>query len=64
MAEAELQPNELQDLADEMGNLLGLIAGLDISFRLRIELDHQSPQDVVNRVNNALMEINPRLKLE
>jgi hypothetical protein len=64
VAEAELQPNEIQDLADEMGNLLGLIAGLDISFRLRIELDRQSPQDVVNRVNNALMEINPRLKLE
>jgi hypothetical protein len=39
VTEAELRPSEIQDLADEMGEIMSLVAGKEIKFVVRIELE-------------------------
>ena len=64
IADAELEPSQIQDLADGMGEILGISAGNEIKFKVRIELEKTSPKDVVNGLNDLLQEITPKLKLE
>ena len=64
VAEAELEPNQIQDLAEEMGEILGATAGHDLKFRLRIELDGKTPIDVVTKINQQLKTINDKLNLK
>lgn len=64
VAEAELQPNEIQDLADEMGSLLAATVGQRIKFRLRIEMDGSTPVEVVEKVNETLSAVNEDLKFK
>lgn len=66
-AEANLQPLELQDLADRVGDLTQLAtqAGAELTFRLRIEVGSVGavPPDVLARLNSVLEEIKAGLKV-
>jgi hypothetical protein len=61
VAEADLQPSQIQDLAEGMGDLLKAAAGTEIKFRLRVELDKNASQQVKQNVNTTLEEISPDL---
>ena len=39
VAETDLQTNQIQDLAEGMGDLLGAVEGSEIKFHLRVELE-------------------------
>jgi hypothetical protein len=64
IAEADLRPNEIQDLADAMGELTAAAVGYDLKFHLRIELGGNSqPTDkTVERINKILKEVFEDLK--
>lgn len=64
-AEAELRPDEIQNLAEVMGNLLKAAAGLKLTFRLRVELsgDGDVSQEVVEKVNGLLAEASDGIQL-
>jgi hypothetical protein len=66
VAEAELRPNEIQDLAEIIGELVGAAVGYELTFHLRVELSGEIslPDDVVDRVNQLLEEVTDELKLE
>jgi hypothetical protein len=60
VAEADLQPSQIQDLAMGMGELFKA-AGSEIKFRLRVELEKNAPQQVKENVNASLEKISPDL---
>jgi DNA-directed RNA polymerase subunit L len=64
VAEADLRPNEIQDLADEIGDLTTAAVGNDLKFHLRIELggDIQPNNEVVEKLNKILKEVSDNLK--
>jgi hypothetical protein len=65
VAAADLQPNELQDLADQVAELVKAAVGLRLRFRAEIELSGQglpSPV-VVERVNGILRSIHEGFEL-
>jgi hypothetical protein len=66
VAEAELQPNQIQDLAEQVADIKKAAIGLDLKFRIRIELGGvQSPSDEpVVQINQMLEEISDKLKLK
>jgi hypothetical protein len=63
-AEAELAVYELQDLAEKVGELLEATAGYDLTFRLRIELGEDPPDEMIDAVNEVLGDVLEDLKLE
>lgn len=64
-AEADLRTNEIQDLADQVGELAKVAAGFNLKFRLRIELsgEPRPPETVVAQINTLLNNISTALKL-
>jgi len=62
---AELRPNEIQDLADQLGELTKAAAGHDLKFSLQIELgsDQQPPDEVVEQMNRILGGIKKGMRL-
>ena len=65
VAEAELRPNEIQDLADVVGEVVGIAVGHDLKFTLRVELggDTPPPDDVIEKLNKTLGGISDDLRL-
>ncbi len=65
IAEADLRPNEIQDLADAMGELTSTAAGNELKFHLKIELGGKIPaaDDVLNKLNHILQDITDKLQL-
>src|SRR5712691_11500875 len=65
VAEADLRPNEIQDLADQVADIAKAAVGLDLKFRLRVELGGGSrpSDDVVANINQLLQEISDDFKL-
>ncbi len=66
LAEAELQPNQIQDLAEQIADIKKAAVGLDLKFRIRIELGgvlSPSAEPVV-KINQILEEISEKLKLK
>ena len=57
IAEADLRPNELQDLADSLGDLGKAAEGLNLKYHIRIELSRDPSKDIVERVNKILQKI-------
>ncbi len=55
--EADLRPNELQDLADSLGELGNAAAGADLKYRVRIELGGNPSSYVLERVNKVLQKV-------
>lgn len=63
VAEVDMQPYEVQNLADALGDIGNATAGLDVKYRFRIELRGDPPQDVLDRVNKILQKIKSGLGL-
>ena len=64
-AEAELEPAELQDLVDGLGEIVKAGAGLDIRFVVRVELSEGTTNsEQVDALNEALAKVSDKLKLE
>ncbi len=65
IAEAELRPNEIQDLADVVGEVVGAAVGYDLKFKLRVELggDTPPPDDVIEMLNKLLKSVSKSLRL-
>jgi len=67
IAEAELRPSEIQDLADRLSDLRKLAGNADLRFRLRLELDGDAlpvGSDAVARLNELLAEISKALSFK
>jgi len=62
-AEAELQASQIQDLADEVGNIVAAAAGHKINFVLRVGLqsDPAPDKEVLSKVNEALKKVSSNL---
>ncbi len=65
VAEAELEPVELQDLVDRLAEIIKAGAGLDLRFVLRLELgpDAQPSPERLARLNDALRKACSKLEL-
>jgi len=66
VAEAELRPNELQDLAEEVGNVVSAAAGHQLRFVLRVELGETPPPalEIVKKIDEALGRVSGKLRLK
>jgi hypothetical protein len=66
VAEADMQGYELQDLAEQIGNLTRETVGLNLRFHLRIELGptEQISVETLAKVNEIMAEVSEKLKLE
>lgn len=65
VAEATLQPNEIQDLAENVPEIRKATAGLNVSFHLRVEVrakPRPSPE-VIDLINRLLKEVKKDLEL-
>jgi len=65
VAYAELRPMQLAELGEESGAILTAADGLDVTFRVTIELNGQSQvsSDIVARINEVLQRISADLQL-
>lgn len=66
VAQVELDTNQLQDLADVIGDLKKAAAGHDLRFILRIEVggtDAAAPESVVDKLNELLKTVSDQMKL-
>ncbi len=64
VAEAELRPSEIQDLADLLSELKKIAGAADLKFRVRLELDGRgaSPrEEVVSKLNDVLAKVSKTL---
>ncbi len=67
VAEAELRPSEIQDLAEQLPEIRKAAGAADLKFRLRLELDGRgtSPsQDIVAKLNDLLAKISKALSFK
>jgi len=67
VAEAELRPSEIQDLAEQLSEIRKAAGAAELKFRLRFELDggKTSPQqDAVEKLNSLLAKISQGLSLK
>ena len=65
IAEAELSPSEVQDLADAIHKLIADAAGQQIKFVVRVEVGGTSAvsEDLITKLNDTLRSISDHLKL-
>jgi hypothetical protein len=64
VVEADLQPSQIQDLAEGMGDLPKVAARSEIKFHLRVELDKDAKAETISKLNEALKQIDKQLMLE
>jgi hypothetical protein len=64
VAEADLQPSQIQGMAEDMGDPLMVTAGSEIKFTVRLELDKNTSKLVKQNVNTGLEEISPDLSFD
>ena len=67
IAEAELRPSEIQELADQVPELRKAAGAVDLKFRLRLELGGRgtSPgQDAVGKLNEVLVRVSKALSFK
>ena len=66
VASAYLNPGQIQDLADQIGEISKAAVGYDLKVMVRIEVgtDEKRPTDhVVSTINDRLTGISPELSL-
>lgn len=66
-AEAELRPNQIQDLADALAEIKKAAGPLDLKFRLRVEIDDHGSKpasSIVTNLNDLLRKISGQLVLK
>jgi hypothetical protein len=61
IGEADLKPSQIQDLNDAMGDLLLKTSGKEVKFRLKIEMDCETSDEVINKMNEVLKQIDEHL---
>ena len=67
VASAYLKPGEIQDLADQIGEVGNTAVGYDMKFLVRIEIGSDGkrpPESVIAKLNAKLAEVSKGLKLE
>ena len=67
VAEADLRPNEIQDLADQLPDIRKIAGATNLKIHVRLELDGRgtSPgQDLVTSLNSLLAKISKGLLLK
>ena len=66
VAEADLEPVQIQDLADHIGDLTKATAGQQTKYKLRIEFggDKRPPDPQIKKVNDILKDIADDLELK
>ncbi len=66
VAEAPLREDEIQNLSDTIGDLTKTAVGLNLQFRLRVELGpvSQVSEETMARINELLGEVSDKLRLE
>lgn len=66
VAQSELRPDQIQDLADQIAELTKLAVGLELKFKLRVELDGstEGSAEVVVKINALLEKIDEGLRLQ
>jgi hypothetical protein len=66
VAEAELTPSEIQNLAEQVGALTKAAAGQEIKYRLRIEFGgaKRPTDDYIKKVKGILKEVSDKLELK
>ncbi len=62
VAEADLRPGQIQDLAEILGELGNAAIGADLKYRIRIELSGNPSKDILDRVGKILEKIKSGLK--
>jgi hypothetical protein len=65
VAEAYLEPSQIQDLADQIPEITRTAAGQDLKYHVRLELkeDEKTTADVVKQLNELLKDVSDKLKL-
>jgi hypothetical protein len=66
VAEATVQANGIQDLADQIPEIVKAAVGCQLKFHVRMELGGDTPPNVnaVNAINTLLTEVSAELKLQ
>jgi len=66
VAAAELKPNEVQDLADVVGDIVKAAVGHTLTFRVEIELQgaNENAADAVSRINKSLKSVSPTFLMQ
>ncbi len=64
VTKADLQPSQIQDRAERMGDLLSVAEGHVIIFHIHIELDRNVLQAVIQKVNDVLSDVDDDLDLK
>jgi hypothetical protein len=65
--QADLRPNQLQDLADAIGKILSQAAGYDLKFTVRLQVgggEGEVPVSVVDAINAVLRGIDPNFEIK
>jgi hypothetical protein len=65
IAESYLEPNQIQDLADQIPEITKAAAGQDLKYYVRIELkgEKKDKEKVVKEINDLLKDVSEDLKL-
>ena len=65
-AQADLRPSQVQDLADQVGEVARAAVGYDLRFSLRIDLAGATtpPAELVERLNKLLAEVADGLRFK
>jgi hypothetical protein len=64
VATAYLKPNQIQDLADQIGEIGTTAVGHDLKIQVRIELGGKTavPKDLITKINGLLHDVSKELK--
>jgi SNF2 family DNA or RNA helicase len=65
-AKADLESNEIQDLAEQLGAIKNAAVGFDLKLKLQINLEGSSSksEEVISQINQLLESISSDLKLQ
>jgi len=63
VAEAQLEPEQIQDLAEKLPDLLHAAAGLELRLQLRVELGGTPQPTVLEKIGRVLREVSEKLRL-
>jgi hypothetical protein len=57
VAEADMRPNEIQNLADALGDLGNAAAGHDVKYHIKIEIGGNPPETMISKLNRLLEKL-------
>ena len=63
-AEADMRPNEIQNLADTLGDLGNAAVGHDLKYHIKIEIGGNPPEAILLKLNGLLEKLKKGLKFQ